>query len=193
MAYDDQATAMGTGRPSARLIVRQGTQAGITFPLNKDQIVVGREEGVDIVVQDPEVSRRHLQINWQADAFVVRDLGSTNGVFVNGVEITAPHSLQNGDSIRLGQTIILFQISDATLPHTSPVSSGQPAPVTTGPAAQELTPRGSDTRRWLLIGCGCLAALCACLVLALGVAVATETIDLDSLIQAAKTTSLAHL
>lgn len=171
MAYDEQATVVGSKRPSATLVVRQGTQAGVTFPLTSDQVIIGREEGVDIVIQDAEVSRHHCQISWQANAFIVHDLGSTNGVFVNGVEITAPRPLQDGDTIRLGQTTLLFQSSVPA----APVETREPAAevVREVQAAPE-----RDMRRWLYIGCGCLILLVLCVAATAGVLVATGQLDL---------------
>ena len=86
--YDDQPTMMGQGRPSATLVIRQGPQAGMSFPLTGNQVIIGREEGLEIALQDPESSRRHARISWQGDRYVIEDLGSTNGTFVNGVQIT---------------------------------------------------------------------------------------------------------
>jgi len=64
-----------------------------------------------VVVQDPEVSRRHASITRESEGFVLRDLGSNNGTFVNGQRLGGPQVLRNGDVIMLGQRVhLVFQI-----------------------------------------------------------------------------------
>ena len=54
------------------------------FPFRKERIVIGREPGVDLELEVPAVSRKHAEIGWANGAYHVRDLGSRNGVIVNG-------------------------------------------------------------------------------------------------------------
>jgi pSer/pThr/pTyr-binding forkhead associated (FHA) protein len=164
--YENEPTMMGQGRPTATLVVRQGPQAGMSFPLSGNQIVIGREEGMDIALQDPESSRRHALISWRGGQFVIEDLGSTNGSFVNGVQITAPQVLNPGDSIGIGQTALVFHTSGTQMeaqvpPHQAPTYQSSPAP-----AADS---SGSKTTQYLLYGIGCLLLLCICLLLAVAV------------------------
>jgi len=72
------------------LTVQQGPQRGQRFSVVKDSIILGRVAGSDVVISDPEVSRRHASITWERGQPVIRDLGSTNGTFVNGVRLTGP-------------------------------------------------------------------------------------------------------
>src|SRR5690606_30569942 len=72
-----------------------------------EQLTVGRSSGNDLVLVDPEVSRRHIRITRRADGFAVEDTGSTNGTFVNGQRITHLTLLQDGDTIDLGDTVRL--------------------------------------------------------------------------------------
>jgi hypothetical protein len=150
----------------ASLIVRQGTQAGMSFPVAGNQVTIGREEGLDIVLQDPEASRRHSRISWQGGMFVVEDLGSTNGTFVNGVQITSPQVLNPGDSIGIGQTILVFQMVGTPRGGAAVYQAPQPAQI---PAYSPPASAGRDGKmtQYLLYGCGCLLLVCICGLLAI--------------------------
>jgi pSer/pThr/pTyr-binding forkhead associated (FHA) protein len=161
---DEEPTMLGQGRPAANLVIRQGTQAGMSFPITGAQAIIGREEGLDIVLQDPEASRRHTRISWQGGRYVAEDMGSTNGTFINGVQITAPQVLNLGDSIGIGQTAMVFQMV-----------GGQPADVMPGGFAQQppsyspqvvgQSTETNKTTQYLLYGCGCLLLLSICFLL----------------------------
>jgi hypothetical protein len=175
----DDKTVVGSRRPQASLVVRQGARAGTVFPLTADSVVLGREEGVDISLRDPEVSRQHARVSWQAGTYVLEDLGSTNGTFLNGMQITGQRPLRPGDSIGLGQTILVLQPQGTAEPTPPPAprpvmaqAPAQPAyvppppPPPPAPAAA-----GGGGSRCMIWGCGCLAALLIVLV-ALAVAAA---------------------
>lgn len=160
--YENEPTVMGSGRSSATLVVRQGPQAGTSFPVLGNQVIIGREEEVDIILQDPEASRKHARLSWQGGQFVLEDMGSTNGTFVNGIQITAPRILNSGDSIGIGQTALVFQM--AGMP-----SGSERAPVQSPSYA---TPHRKaegqrNTTQYVLYGCGCLLLLFICILLAL--------------------------
>jgi hypothetical protein len=72
---------------------------------------VGRSRDCDIVLEDSSVSRRHAELRPQGSAWTVEDLGSTNGVRVNGSQIDGAHRLQTGDRIEMGSTEMLFEIA----------------------------------------------------------------------------------
>jgi len=90
-----------------RLVVSQGPQPGQTFPLDQDSSSLGRDPGNDIVINDPQISRQHARITRQGELMVIKDLGSTNGTFVNGMRLTEPHTLVNGNVIGLGDAVTL--------------------------------------------------------------------------------------
>ncbi len=72
---------------------------------------LGRSRDCDIVLEDSSVSRRHAELRPQGSAWTVEDLGSTNGVRVNGLVIHGAHRLQSGDRIEMGSTEMLFEIA----------------------------------------------------------------------------------
>jgi Protein of unknown function (DUF3662)/FHA domain len=77
--------------------------------IGADPVVIGRLPDCDIVLNDPNVSRRHVEVLRVNDAFVVRDLGSTNGTKLNGVAVRESY-LSTGDDITVGSTTIVFEM-----------------------------------------------------------------------------------
>jgi len=108
------------GRPVAKLIEKKTQRE---FPLTADVMIAGRQSPADNIFPDLDltevdtdsyVSRRHLQIIRQGDQYLVEDLGSSNGTFLNEGPRLNPgiqQSLNNGDRIQLGQTEFVFVIS----------------------------------------------------------------------------------
>jgi pSer/pThr/pTyr-binding forkhead associated (FHA) protein len=72
--------------------------------------VLGRSRDSDIVLEDPNVSRRHAEVRPSGGSWIVNDLGSTNGVKVNGRRVHGPQSLKPGDVIELGTTRVTFEL-----------------------------------------------------------------------------------
>jgi hypothetical protein len=70
--------------------------------------VIGRSRRCDIVIDDPNVSRQHAEVRRQEDGYIVRDLGSTNGVRLNRRDVKQA-ALEHGDRIELGTTELLFE------------------------------------------------------------------------------------
>jgi predicted component of type VI protein secretion system len=100
----------------ALLVVERGPVPTTQIQLQNEQFTVGRSAGNDLILADPEVSRRHIRIIRRADGFAVEDIGSTNGTFVNGQRISHLTLLQDGDAIDLGDTVRLRYISMAQPP-----------------------------------------------------------------------------
>jgi predicted component of type VI protein secretion system len=71
--------------------------------------VLGRSRDCDVVVSDENVSRRHAEVRPSGSQWIVRDLGSTNGVKVNGQRIRDAQPLRDGDTIRIGLSDITFE------------------------------------------------------------------------------------
>jgi signal transduction histidine kinase/pSer/pThr/pTyr-binding forkhead associated (FHA) protein len=91
------------------LFVIQGRNRGTRFELHANQgaVSIGREAGNAIQVDDHEVSRRHAEIRRVGDGYVLGDLKSSNGTFVNDTRIERSE-LSSGDRIRLGRTILIY-------------------------------------------------------------------------------------
>jgi pSer/pThr/pTyr-binding forkhead associated (FHA) protein len=71
---------------------------------------IGRAQQInDVVIPDPRVSGTHAEIYAQNGGYAIRDLGSTNGTFVNGRRITVPQPLRDADRIALGETEWLYR------------------------------------------------------------------------------------
>lgn len=96
-----------------RLIVRRGPQPNQIYELNKDVITLGRDITNDITINDPEVSRHHAKLSRQGDSYVIEDLGSTNGTFVNGQRLSGARLLTPGETVGLGETVTLAYESTA--------------------------------------------------------------------------------
>jgi hypothetical protein len=88
--------------PSALLV------AGARHELNDRALVIGRSRDCDIPVDDPNVSRRHAEIRHEDGAYWITDLGSTNGVLVNGKRVERA-KLEADDEILLGTTVVRFE------------------------------------------------------------------------------------
>jgi pSer/pThr/pTyr-binding forkhead associated (FHA) protein len=81
---------------------------GKTAVLPTNGGVIGRSRDCDVVLSDQNVSRKHAEVRPSGGKWIVKDLGSTNGVKVNGRRITGPQSLKPGDTIELGTSTIGF-------------------------------------------------------------------------------------
>src|SRR5215218_3753962 len=86
---------------------------GKTCPVSSKGAVLGRSREADIQVDDPNVSRKHAELRPSGASWTVRDLGSTNGVKVNGRRIQGAQSLRAGDTITLGTSDVVFELERA--------------------------------------------------------------------------------
>lgn len=116
-----------------QLTMRSGPTPGKTFPLEKQEILLGRDLANDVSISDPEVSRRHARFLMQEDNVIIEDLGSTNGTFLNGQRIASPQQLRAGDVITLGENIVMVfdKVNfdpDATVISTGMDQTVQPEP-----------------------------------------------------------------
>ena len=112
---------------SPELVIRH---TGQVFPLANADVTIGSQEDNSIILADPRVSPHHAVIVWQAEtgAYLIDDLGSGEGTYVNGVRLRAPRPLRHADSIRTGNTVIEVRLPPAqnlTAPDTLYALDGQ--------------------------------------------------------------------
>lgn len=118
--------------PANRFVMRQGPTPGQVIDLSKGDLGIGRDLSNDIVINDVEVSRKHARLQLQGSRFRLEDLGSTNGTFVNGQRLIAPHILVPGDVISLGESVSLVYEAaplDPAATQVSPAASASAIPV----------------------------------------------------------------
>jgi pSer/pThr/pTyr-binding forkhead associated (FHA) protein len=76
--------------------------------LTPPSTVIGRGRDADVRLDDPNISRTHVQFRVEGGDWVVADMGSTNGSRLNGGALNAPTPLRSGDVIELGNTVLKF-------------------------------------------------------------------------------------
>ena len=94
------------GSSAQRLVVTQGGLAGTTITLGSAPITLGRADDSTLVLTDDYASSRHARLVPRDDAWVLEDLGSTNGTYLDRTRVTAPVPVPLGVPIRIGQTTL---------------------------------------------------------------------------------------
>lgn len=127
-----------SGKFKLTLVNTQSSAPPKEFELTKSELVVGRDEGVDIVIATPAVSRRHARFMMQGGEYIIEDLGSSNGTFVNGDRLIGRRTLNHRDEIRLGQAITLLYTTPTAVdePEATVVGAKKPTPVVVSHVAQ---------------------------------------------------------
>lgn len=105
-------------RDVAMLLVQEGESPKTQWPLAKSPIIIGREADSDVQIADRQVSRQHAEVTRTDRGFMLRDLGSKNGTFLNGEPVTAEARLmRNGDDVGIALCAKLtFVEENATAP-----------------------------------------------------------------------------
>lgn len=101
---------------SALLVVRRGPDIGARFLLDSDVTTAGRHPEADIFLDDVTVSRRHTEFLRHGTVFEIKDLGSLNGTYFDGVRIDTA-LLSNGAEVQIGKFRLTFYASRADLAH----------------------------------------------------------------------------
>ena len=106
-AAEDHGPLEGLPPGSALLVVKRGPNAGSRFLLDAEVTTAGRHPESDIFLDDVTVSRRHAEFVREGDGFVVRDVGSLNGTYLNRGRIDAA-ALAGGDEVQIGKYRLVF-------------------------------------------------------------------------------------
>ncbi len=162
-----------------QFVMRSGPTPGVTFPLDGDQLTIGRDSSNGVAINDAEVSRKHSRLSFQGGKYVIEDLGSTNGTFVNGQRLAGPVVLKAGDVVSLGEQIVLMYDAINMDPGATvavsrksarveppPIQSHQSAPAyAANPAPSYAAPvAGKKTNMTpIFIGIGVLLFICICI------------------------------
>jgi predicted component of type VI protein secretion system len=160
--------------------MRSGPNPGTVYALEGDQLSIGRDSSNEIAVNDAEVSRRHARLTFQGGKYVLEDMGSTNGTFVNGQRLTGPRVLKSGEVISLGEQIVFVyesvdsdpgatMVSPRSVPEPRPVSSTPPPPPPQAYAGEvpvgqpEAPPEKKLNPVPIAIGVGAVLLICVCI------------------------------
>ncbi len=90
----------------SKLVVIEGPLQGTIVPLGNVQITIGRAPDSTLIIDDDYASSRHARVYPSEGSWVVEDLGSTNGTYVNRVKVTAPVALGPGDRVQVGNVVL---------------------------------------------------------------------------------------
>ena len=97
-------------KAGALLYVESGSRAGTDYRLNVGSTGIGRASDNDVTVDDETVSRQHAMIREDRGHFTLQDRGSLDGTLLNGAKIRGAVTLQDGDEIGMGNTVLRFKI-----------------------------------------------------------------------------------
>jgi len=115
----DEDRTMFYEEPEAKLVVVKSDSLEGEIVLEEGDTVFGRDEEADITIADKRLSRKHCKIAREGNEFVISDLGSSNGTFVNGQKITEK-TLASGDRIQAGSNVFEFRVVTAAVPGKRP-------------------------------------------------------------------------
>ena len=89
---------------ATRLVITSGQKAGAEFPLGRDEITIGRSSDSAIIIRDDYTSTHHARLMLWNGRWMIQDLDSTNGTFLDGARVTAPVPIPLGATIKVGAT-----------------------------------------------------------------------------------------
>ena len=118
-----------------QFVMRSGPTPGATYALEGDQLIIGRDATSNVAISDAEVSRKHARLTFQGGKYVLEDLGSTNGTFVNGQRLANATVLKSGDVVSLGEQIVLMYEALAGDAGSTMISRGAPVRPAQAPAS----------------------------------------------------------
>ena len=183
------------GYKNYRLTIIKGFNKGEVYPLEGDEIIIGRGDEHGIVLNIAEVSRSHAILTKAEEGYMIKDLGSTNGTFVDKKKVGEKYLLKSGDTIMLGDAIYMtykadmdpeetlvaprpdtFKDPEVTAVTTKPAEARKESPTPTKPRksrqAEEKLSQTQVTeekkgRTWLWAGIGCVVVIIFLIVVGL--------------------------
>jgi pSer/pThr/pTyr-binding forkhead associated (FHA) protein len=135
--------------PLASLLVRSGALKGRRLPVKVPVVNIGRADFNDVVIADASVSTSHAKLQRRDDVWVLTDLGSTNGTFVEGERLSGEVALGPGTTVKFGEVAVLFEPLDESVPirrssGTQVLSAVLPSGGGTGRASAAADPAATD-------------------------------------------------
>jgi hypothetical protein len=89
---------------ATKLVITSGGKAGTEFPLGRDEITIGRSSDSAIIIRDDYTSTHHARLMLWNGSWMLQDLDSTNGTFLNGSRVTVPTPIPLGATVKVGAT-----------------------------------------------------------------------------------------
>jgi predicted component of type VI protein secretion system len=161
-----------------RFVMRSGPAVGRAFPLEGNEISIGRDTSNKISINDAEISRKHARLLWRDEGYVLEDFGSTNGSFVNGQRLSGSIPLKVGDLVALGENVVLMVEADydpdatrlsskAKVVKAAPAPAPAPVPAYAGqvpaePAPVSIPVAAKKSRKIIWIIVAAVILLCIC-------------------------------
>jgi pSer/pThr/pTyr-binding forkhead associated (FHA) protein len=158
--------------PVPYLLITAGPGRGQVFDL-RGEVRLGRSRANAIALADGKISRNHARLDPVRSTYILTDLGSANGTFVNGVRITQPVRLRDGDLIQVGDTQLVFHSRPSPFSpqadHAAAFPLPSPVPIAgNSPALSSFPLPASQVRKWptwAWIGCVVLIIVISLLVI----------------------------
>ena len=130
-----------------RVIVQDPEAGGRDLAIDKAEVVLGKHAECDVVLANSKVSRRHARIAVANGGFVIEDLQSTNGTFVNGERVTGPRPFEARDEIKIGDYVIRVEPKAAPAAEKPKAAAKPPAePAKAEPAKPEPSKKGAPAK-----------------------------------------------
>ncbi len=139
---------------------------GTVVAIGAEPLVIGRRTESTLCINDQRVSRSHARIAWDGQGFLLSDLGSSGGTYLNQSRLIAPVYIRPGDQIGLSNAVMV-RVEEQSAPAVAatPIPNVAPVPPPPAPAAPAAPAVRQQAKRRGLRGCGCVSALALATVL----------------------------
>ena len=134
------------------VVTTEGPLKGTSLVVDDDDKVIGRRDSSDLVIADPHVSLAHARVKRRQGAILIEDLGSTNGTFVNGDQLTTSRALRHGDLVNFGSVETRFEDRGSQLAREDSTEAMELAQAIEETERPVLSPRQVEVLRYLKQG-----------------------------------------